>query len=439
MPTHVQAPHDAASWQAAYAYHLSSLEAQPGLPTPPHQAATIEVLGLGRAFYPRPYVASAIQHVIPLPWATEFFILPFWFFFFSLGLVSIWLVILYAQTTLHVESRLLRRETRGFSRAQTGDALTSVVPLAWSISMLMHASTHSFNFDDNTAGAVFSFNVLAYQWGWNYYFPSDVVTLVCGGAKRVGHSSVETFVAVDPYAHLLARYRYEYVRRASAQGLFVSRTQPTLTPLAVFTYAPDPTQPHEPAAYSSVVAAAEERAVRPLAQWRTLLAPRAVGSLAALVSQDGPQSATVLSLYAWLSATPPHRTLVATTQSDAAAQLRRLVVTPALVEGTRGSLGGWSSTFPPAPQAPAAVPAPLRGPTSADLHAASLLHPLRGAHSTALVGNRLCLVHQWLSQSGPLPTTTAVDIYTQGYFSHTRPRPTPFALRHAPKALVDRF
>jgi len=37
------------------------------------------------------------------------------------------------------------------------------VPLAWSVSMLMHASAHSFNFDDNTAEAAFSLNVLAYQ------------------------------------------------------------------------------------------------------------------------------------------------------------------------------------------------------------------------------------------------------------------------------------
>jgi hypothetical protein len=168
MPTAPRAwplANDTSAWQAAYAQHLSSFEHPPLPRTPTHTAASFETLNLGRTFYPRPYVASAIQHVIPLPWATEFFILPFWFFFFSLGLVSIWLVILYVQTTLHVESRLLRRETRGFSRSQTGDALTSVVPLAWSISMLMHASVHSFNFDDNTAGAVFSFNVLAYQWG----------------------------------------------------------------------------------------------------------------------------------------------------------------------------------------------------------------------------------------------------------------------------------
>ena len=257
---------DMSAWQAAYAQHLSSFEGTQRPHPSTYSAASFETLNLGRAFYPRPFVASAIQHVIPLPWATEFFILPFWFFFFSLGLVSIWLVILYAQTTIHVESRLLRRETRGFSRAQTGDALTSAVPLAWSISMLMHASVHSFNFDDNTAGAVFSFNVLAYQWGWNYYFPSDVVSLLSCGPKRVGHSSVETFDSSEPYSHLLARYRYEYVRRVSAQGMYTSRSQPTLTPLALFTQTAELGTFNEPTVYSAVLAAAEARATHPLSQ-----------------------------------------------------------------------------------------------------------------------------------------------------------------------------
>ena len=42
--------------------------------------------------------------------------------------------------------------------------------------MIMHASTHSINFDENTAGTVFSLTVVAYQWGWNYYFPRDIIS-----------------------------------------------------------------------------------------------------------------------------------------------------------------------------------------------------------------------------------------------------------------------
>jgi len=55
------------------------------------------------------------------------------------------------------------RETRGFSRAQTGDAITAVLPMTWSITMLMHASTHSSNFDENTTGTAFMVSVVAYQ------------------------------------------------------------------------------------------------------------------------------------------------------------------------------------------------------------------------------------------------------------------------------------
>jgi hypothetical protein len=76
-----------------------------------------------------------------------------------------WLVITYSIITKNIEARQPSRETRGFSRAQTGDAITAVVPLTWSVTMLMHASTHSINFDENTAGTVFTVNIIAYQWG----------------------------------------------------------------------------------------------------------------------------------------------------------------------------------------------------------------------------------------------------------------------------------
>lgn len=219
------------SWQEAYSENISFFQDQTDYL---NTNQGFEQLILGRTFYPRPFISSPIQHVISLPWATEYFILPYWFFFFSLGLVSIWLITLYIQTTLHIESRFLRRETRGFSRAQTGDALTSVVPLAWSISMLMHASVHSFNFDDNTAGTVFSFNVLAYQWGWNYYFPSDLIKLFKEGPKRVGHSSIENFATSEPYSLLLARFRTEYLKKITMQGSFVNKNLPILSPLSYY-------------------------------------------------------------------------------------------------------------------------------------------------------------------------------------------------------------
>jgi len=77
----------------------------------------------------------------------------------------LWLVYFATSVTHNIEARRPIRETRGFSRAQTGDMLTAVLPLTWSITMLMHASTHSSNFDENTAATTFSFSVMAYQWG----------------------------------------------------------------------------------------------------------------------------------------------------------------------------------------------------------------------------------------------------------------------------------
>lgn len=119
---------DVSSWQQAYELQMASSPAD--VSSFFVSNSNFELLALGRTFYPKPYTVGSVQHVLALPWATEYFVLPYWFFFFSLGLIAIWLVTLYVQTTLHVESRFLRRETRGFSRAQTGDALTSVVPLA---------------------------------------------------------------------------------------------------------------------------------------------------------------------------------------------------------------------------------------------------------------------------------------------------------------------
>jgi heme/copper-type cytochrome/quinol oxidase subunit 2 len=81
----------------------------------------------------------------------------------------------FAFVTRGGESRSPIRETRGFSRAQTGDTLTAIIPLAWSITMLLQASTHSSNFDENTDNTSLSLTIIAYQWGWSYFFPLDTI------------------------------------------------------------------------------------------------------------------------------------------------------------------------------------------------------------------------------------------------------------------------
>lgn len=76
-----------------------------------------------------------------------------------------WLVLSLVWLTRNVEARHPVRETRGFSRAQTGDFFTAILPMSWSITMLMHANVHSSNFDENTASTSFSLTIIAYQWG----------------------------------------------------------------------------------------------------------------------------------------------------------------------------------------------------------------------------------------------------------------------------------
>lgn len=74
-----------------------------------------------------------------------------------------WLVIFINVIARNMEKRQPVRETRGFSRAQTGDIVTAALPMTWSLTMLAHACTHSANFDENTSGCVFTMHVIAYQ------------------------------------------------------------------------------------------------------------------------------------------------------------------------------------------------------------------------------------------------------------------------------------
>jgi hypothetical protein len=90
-----------------------------------------------------------------------------------------------------MEKRQPVRETRGFSRAQTGDIVTAALPMTWSLTMLAHACTHSANFDENTSGCVFTMHVIAYQWGWNYYFPREIISLFTLMPKKVGHGGID--------------------------------------------------------------------------------------------------------------------------------------------------------------------------------------------------------------------------------------------------------
>lgn len=173
-----------------------------------------------RLFYPRSFSVSASFNALNSPWYIDYGHLMFWFFFLSTFIIVMWIVTLHSLTSRNIETRFPRRETRGFSRAQTGDVMTAVLPLTWSITMLMHASTHSINFDENTAATVFSFTVVAYQWGWNYYFPRDIVDKLARGPRIVGRGGIDKNKNHSDYSLLLERARYDYMARLAARGLF---------------------------------------------------------------------------------------------------------------------------------------------------------------------------------------------------------------------------
>ena len=96
---------------------------------------------------------------------SDYMHLVFWFFLLTVLLLTLWLAFTFIVVIRNGEGRFPIRETRGFSRAQTGDTLTAIIPMCWSITMLMHASTHSSNFDENTDSTSLTFAVVAYQWG----------------------------------------------------------------------------------------------------------------------------------------------------------------------------------------------------------------------------------------------------------------------------------
>ncbi len=121
------------------------------------------------------YTASVCYGALTNSSYFDYMHLVFWFFFLTVFLISVWLMYTFIFITINSEKNKPSLETRGFSRAQTGDTLTAIIPMTWSITMLMHANTNSSNFDENTDSTVFNLTVIAYQWGWNYFLPKDLL------------------------------------------------------------------------------------------------------------------------------------------------------------------------------------------------------------------------------------------------------------------------
>lgn len=80
-------------------------------------------------FAPQPFTASATLCLSNSPWYLDYAHLSFWFFYFATFALVAWLVYTYIVLSRNTETRRILRETRGFSRAQTGDTMTAVLPL----------------------------------------------------------------------------------------------------------------------------------------------------------------------------------------------------------------------------------------------------------------------------------------------------------------------
>lgn len=89
--------------------------------------------------------------------------------------------------------------------------------------MIMHANTHSANFDENVASTSFTVSVIAYQWGWNYFFPRDVVEAVSLEASVVGHGCAND-AAQDTHQVLTEHIHRDFVLRSSNRDADFSRS-----------------------------------------------------------------------------------------------------------------------------------------------------------------------------------------------------------------------
>lgn len=156
-------------------------------------------LSFNKLYIPKPFNASHSNIYNGLPWFLDYVHLSFWFFFISTVISILFIIYFFNFIWNNQENKYPIRETRGFSRAQTGDTMTAIIPMTWSITMLLHASTHSNNFDENVTGTQFCLTVIAYQWGWNYYYPKDIIDIFNKMPIKVGHGGIDYYSTFDDY------------------------------------------------------------------------------------------------------------------------------------------------------------------------------------------------------------------------------------------------
>jgi heme/copper-type cytochrome/quinol oxidase subunit 2 len=120
--------------------------------------------------YPEPFIASpsfihsdiGFLHILQYQyWLWFIFIFLICFFFISFLCVARWCS----------NRNQPRRETRGVSRSKCGDLITSTVPVAWAISIIVSESTDPSDYNEGSGTGELMVGIRGYQWGWQYYYP----------------------------------------------------------------------------------------------------------------------------------------------------------------------------------------------------------------------------------------------------------------------------
>lgn len=178
------------------------------------------------SFIAEQYAATAIYGPLALPWFADYMHLVFWFFFLCTFILTLWLVLTFSTLIRGSDLRFISRETRGFSRAQTGDWVTAVIPMCWSITMIMHANVHSSNFDENTDSTNLIVTIIAYQWGWNYFYPNDIfrTKLLNARVETNVNGRAQTIVSGNTVANLSVKYNLPLVSQNVQQTVKLSVT-----------------------------------------------------------------------------------------------------------------------------------------------------------------------------------------------------------------------
>ena len=128
-----------------------------------------------KSFAAEPYCAATSYNGASLPLFVDYPHLTFWFFFFTVFILSIWLAQALVLLGRGGVSRLPIRETRGFGRARVGGALTAIASMVCGIAVLTHTGPHSQNLGGSVDPASTPLALMSYPRGWDHYVPSDTI------------------------------------------------------------------------------------------------------------------------------------------------------------------------------------------------------------------------------------------------------------------------